>query len=166
MGRSFCPSNHNCRSQRGAGFPGMLCEWVQLVWTQREDLTFGMICICIYISYIIYTNNNIGIPRKLKMACLGESMSTQNLSCAKPEAKKWDPSFYNDYTDWSVMNRSLQGSFFSGAIGFFFPLPSLLITKKTANSLRMRGSPGFQFASGRSCLHVTERAPFCVYTFA
>ena len=116
VGRSFCPSNHNCRSQRGAGNPpgnvalrlgsaGLNPGW--------EDLTFGMMYI------YIYTNDNIGIPRKLKMACLGESMSTQNLPFAKPEAKKWDLSFYNDYNDWSVISRSLQGSFFSGAIGFF-----------------------------------------------
>lgn len=66
--------------------PGMLrCVWVQLVWTQG-----GRIWFLEWYIYI-YTNGNMGIPRKLEMACLGESMSTQNLSFAKPEAKEMGP---------------------------------------------------------------------------
>lgn len=39
--------------------------------------------------------------------CLLKTSHLQNL-----KLKKWDLSFYNDYTDWSVINRSLQGSSF------------------------------------------------------
>lgn len=110
VGRSFCPSNHNCRSQRGAGNPpgnvalrlgsaGLNPGW--------EDLIFGMIYIYIYIQTVIWEFHESWRWLVWVNQCLLKTSHLQNL-----KLKKWDLSFYNDYTDWSVINRSLQGSSF------------------------------------------------------